>query len=56
MMSKLHDVEKSRGPVPFVRSVYSQPSTYQWQEEGGQRQMIRQCEGGEQGDPPQRAG
>ena len=35
--SKLHEVESLRCLLPFVRSVYSHPSTYHWQEEGGHR-------------------
>ena len=51
MLSKLHEVESLRGLLPFVRSAYSRPSVYHWQEDGGQWRQIRQSEGGEQGDP-----
>ena len=50
MLRKLYEVENLRGLLPFVRGVYSQPSTYHWQDEDGTRRVIRQCEGGEQGD------
>ena len=51
MLRKLHEVGNLRGLLPFVRCVYSQPSTYHWQDEDGTRRVIRQSEGGEQGDP-----
>ena len=35
----------------FVRLFYSDPSTYVWENEFGEPQMIPQGEGGEQGDP-----
>ena len=37
--------------LPFVRLFYSDPSTYVWEDEVGEPQMILQGEGGEQGDP-----
>ena len=37
--------------LPFVRLFYSDPSTYVWEDEFGEPQMIPQGEGGEQGDP-----
>ena len=51
MLRKLHEVEKLCGLLPFVRGVYSQPSTYHWQNKDGTRRVITQCDGGEQGDP-----
>ena len=44
-LSKLHEGESFRSLLP-VRSVCSQPSTHHWQDEGGARRVIRQCEGG----------
>ena len=37
--------------LPFVRLFYSDPSTFVWEDEFGEPQMIPQGEGGEQGDP-----
>ena len=50
-MAKLLEVPGLRLLLPFVRSIYSQPSRYVWQDEAGNLHEIRQHEGGEQGDP-----
>ena len=51
MMAKLLEVPGLRPLLPFVRSIYSQPSRYVWRDEAGDLHEIRQHEGGEQGDP-----
>ena len=51
MMAKLLEVPGLRPLLPFVRSIYSQPSRYVWQDEEGNLHEIRQHEGGEQRDP-----
>ena len=50
MLRKLYEVENLRGLLPFIRGVYSQPSTYHWQDDGTRR-VIRQCEGGNRATP-----
>lgn len=37
--------------LPYVRQFYGQPSEYVWYDGAGQAQLVRQAEGGEQGDP-----
>ena len=37
--------------LPFVRMFYSEPSEYVWHDSGGVPHIVRQAEGGEQGDP-----
>ena len=51
MLSKIWEVLALRPLLPFVRSVYARPSSYVWTDDEGQRHVIRQMEGGEQGDP-----
>ena len=51
MVAKLLEVPGLRPLLPFVRSIYSQPSRYVWQDEAGNLHEIRQHQGGEQGDP-----
>ena len=50
-LTKLHQVPGLRGLLPFVRSIYAQPTTYVWTDDTGAQHRIRQAEGGEQGDP-----
>ena len=50
MLSKIWEVPALRPLLPFVRSVYARPSSYVWTDDEGQRHVIRQMEGGEQGD------
>ena len=51
MMEKLLEVPSLQGLLPFVRSIYLQPSCYKWVDSEGMRHDIQQHEGGEQGDP-----
>ena len=51
MLTKLADVPQLQGLIPFVRSVYAQPTAYSWEDEDGVRREVVQHEGGEQGDP-----
>ena len=51
MMAKLFEVPGLRPLLPFVRSIYSQPSRYVWQDEAGNLHEIHQHEVGEQVDP-----
>ena len=37
--------------IPFVMLSYSEPSTYDWVDDKGNRRTVSQAEGGEQGDP-----
>ena len=37
--------------IPFVRTAYAQPTSYEWKDQHGSRHQIWQHEGGEQGDP-----
>ena len=50
-LAKLHQVPGLWGLLPFVRSIYAQPTTYVWTDDSGAQHRIRQAEGGEQGDP-----
>ena len=50
-MSKILEVRELRVLLPFVRSIYAEPSKYIWEDGDGTRHVISQCEGGEQGDP-----
>ena len=51
MMSKLLEVPGLRALLPFVRASYRSPSRYIWDDDQGQSQVIRQHEGGDEGDP-----
>ena len=51
MLSKIWEMPALRPLLPLVRSVYARPSSYVWTDDEGQRHVIRQMEGGEQGDP-----
>ena len=51
MLGRLGRVPRARAFLPFVRLSYAQPSTYSWFNEEGERKMVTQAEGGEQGDP-----
>ena len=50
MMSKLVEVLGLQGLLPFVRTVYAQPSSHVWEDAEGRRQQVWQHEAGEQGD------
>ena len=50
-LTKLHQVPRLRGLLPFVRSLYAQPTTYMWTDDTGAQHRIRQAEGEEQGNP-----
>ena len=49
--TELLEVPGLRPLLPFVRSNFSQPSRYVWQNEAGNLHEIRQHEGVEQGGP-----
>ena len=51
VLSKLLEVPKFRGLLPFARFAYAEPTSYVWEDEDGCRHHIRQGEGREQGDP-----
>ena len=51
MLSKLLEVPKLQGLIPFVRQSYAQRSCYIWEDDRGEKHLIWQGEGGEQGDP-----
>ena len=51
MLGKLHSKPKLNALLPFVMMSYGQPSKYVWTDDEGNQQVIRQGEGGEQGDP-----
>ena len=55
MLSKLLEVPKLRGLLPFARFACAEPTSYVWEDEDGCRHHIRQGEGGEQGRPPDAA-
>ena len=37
--------------LPFVRLSYATPSRFSWWDDDGERHVVTQAEGGEQGDP-----
>ena len=51
MLSRLHQMPGARAILPFVRLSYAQPSNYAWYHDEGERRIVTQAEGGEQGDP-----
>ena len=51
MMKGLRHAVDGESIIPFVRSLYGQPSTYHWEDDSGEVHSIPQGEGGEQGDP-----
>ena len=51
MLSKLQSSPKLLPLLPFVRLSYGQPSRYWWRDKHGKRHVVKQGEGGEQGDP-----
>ena len=51
MLSKLLEVPKLRGLIPLVRQTYARRSCYSWEDDVGEKHLIWQGEGGEQGDP-----
>ena len=51
MLGKLMEVPQLRPLIPFVRSTYAHPRSYEWEDQHGTRHQVWQHEGGEQGDP-----
>ena len=51
MLGRLERMPRASAILPFVRLSYAQPSTYSWFDEEGERKVVTQAEGGEQGDP-----
>ena len=51
MLGQLLEVPRLRALIPFVRTAYAQPTSYEWEDQQGSRHQIWQHEGGEQGDP-----
>ena len=51
MLSKLLEVPKKRGLLPFARFACAEPTSYVWEDKDGGRHHTRQGEGREQGDP-----
>ena len=51
MLGKLMEVPQLRPLIPFVRSTYAHPTSYEWEDQHGTRHQVWQHEGGEQGDP-----
>ena len=51
MLGKLLEVPRLRALIPFVRTAYAQPTSYEWEDQQGSRHQIWQHKGGEQGDP-----
>ena len=51
MLGRLECMPRASAILPFVRLSYAQPSTYSWFDEEGERKVVTQAEGGEQGDP-----
>ena len=51
MLGRLERMPRASDILPFVRLSYAQPSTYSWFDEEGERKVVTQAEGGEQGDP-----
>ena len=51
MLEELEKVLGGREVLPFVLMFYGSPSSYLWEDEGGETHSIAQGEGGEQGDP-----
>ena len=51
MLEGLMGAPGARDFLPFVRMFYGEPSEYVWYDSHGNREVITQAEGGEQGDP-----
>ena len=51
MLGKLRELLTAGNILPFVWLSYGRPSEYIWTDEAGEDRTVRQCEGGEQGDP-----
>ena len=51
MLSKLLEVPKLRGLLPFARFAYAEPTSYVWEDEDGSRHHIRQGEGESRATP-----
>ena len=50
MLQALADVEGGSQALPFVSMFYGAPSQYLWEDSAGRVHIIKQGEGGEQGD------
>ena len=51
MLGKLMEVPQLQPLIPFVRSTYAHPTSYEGEDQHGTRHQVWQHEGGEQGDP-----
>ena len=51
MLSRLEQMPDAKALIPFVMLSYSEPSTYDWVDDKGNRRTASQAEGSEQGDP-----
>ena len=51
MLQRLERMPVARSLLPFVRLSYATPSRYSWCDDDGERHVVTQAEGGEQGDP-----
>ena len=51
MLTRLSKMPEARKLLPFVRLSYAGVSSYTWFDEKGERHVVNQAEGGEQGDP-----
>ena len=51
MLQRLEQMPVARSLLPFVRLSYATPSRYSWWDDNGERHVVTQAEGGEQGDP-----
>ena len=51
MLTRLSKMPEARKSLPFVRLSYAGVSSYTWFDEKGERHVVNQAEGGEQGDP-----
>ena len=50
MLGRLDRMPRAKAILPFVRLSYAQPSTYSWFNDEGERKVVTQAEGCEQGD------
>ena len=51
MLGRLERMPRAKAILPLVRLSYAQPSTYSWFNDEGERKVVTQAEGSEQGDP-----
>ena len=51
MLTRLSKMPEARKLLPFVRLSYAGVSSYTWFDEKGERHVVNQAEGAEQGDP-----